>query len=776
MTDTYNENNLEWPEFSGDNDILANVLRELGYEVEYRGRSGISARNRYIIETKDGNLTEDVLKQIEQDIEKAQEIIKDRENKVVDRLFDENKYDEEGVFSYVVLGGHPSNPTYYDTNKYERVYSERLAHKGHLREYNHTYGYCLYDKEKLKNSKNKIFVFKEALRREFCDVSERYGISFKAGNNETGFSYIVNGTYLEHSETFDIDLTNEDEVREAFERHNLDWPKINATENEKAEELKKMGYDVGYVGRSGFEYRNRYEIKTKDRVLTKDVLEKMKEDFVKVDEIISNKKFKAFDDCFNETSSDANKCYAVIETGGTYYRERVPSSRYKEIASIRVGCTQDYRRGVEHTYATLFFDEEKLKNDKRKCIKIYVPKDMIGMVIGKKGATIKQLQEKYGKFFKVEQEPLEAKLEKISAIKDKFSSLLEEKGVIGILEGMDLTLQNEKDLVEAEKEELREFFKNKLELYEKEQEEMKISQRKNDIISLRNNIEKSFGDKFVDMTRDEIDFNTNLYLEENADKIVVIPNDEELAIMIEDLQESSKYLKEVRIFEHNSLVEQYADNINSYVRNYEKENSKELSFEELKEFVEENFADEKARLEAYNNAVEIISKEREDKRRIDSADKKFDKVVDTEITRFLNSDFTEPHGESYFNSVGKDRRDKGYELITRQIFIRLGIKDLMQEETSWGKSNTKLFYDYKNKVIDRINNYTLDNETTAELYCVDIVDETYDEPKVLTEEEKEEVKNKLKEAKKAYRNENKMKKVEGGLEGLLSLMGGMDGI
>ena len=35
---------------------------------------------------------------------------------------------------------------------------------------------------------------------------------------------------------------------------------------ETAIKLKKMGYDVGYVGRSGFEYRNRYEIKTKDRV------------------------------------------------------------------------------------------------------------------------------------------------------------------------------------------------------------------------------------------------------------------------------------------------------------------------------------------------------------------------------------------------------------------------------------------------------------------------------------------------------------------------------
>ena len=34
----------------------------------------------------------------------------------------------------------------------------------------------------------------------------------------------------------------------------------------------------------------------------------------------------------------------------------------------------------------------------------------------------------------------------------------------------------------------------------------------------------------------------------------------------------------------------------------------------------------------------------------------------------------------------------------------------------------------------------------------------------------------VKEAKKAYHNENKMKKVEGGLEGLLSLIGGMDGI
>ena len=782
MTDTneeYNENNLEWPTISGDNYELASVLKELGYELGYEGRSGIFSRNSYVIETKEGVLTEEVLEEIKQDIEKAKKIIDDKKNEVVDKLFNENKYDEDGVFSYVVLGGHPSNPVYYDTSKYGEVYSQRLAHKGHHREYNHTYGYCLYDKEKLKKNKKKIFVFDKALDRSFCDISEKYGISFKCGNKEDGFSYIINGIYLMHSQSFDIDLNNPKEVEEALERHNLSWPTISATEHRKAEVFESLGYDVEHIGRSGFESRNSYKIMTKDRVLTKEVLEIMKKDFAKVNEIIEREKFKAFDDCFNEASTDENKVYALVKTGGTYYREQIPASKYVEVASDRIACTQDHRRGIGHTYLSLFFDEEKLKADKRKCIKIYVPKSLIGIIIGKKGANIKKMQEKYGKFFKVEQDPVEAKLEKISAIKDKFCSLLKEKGPIGVLEGMDLSLTDEKNFSDDDKKSIKEFFIKKLEEYEARQEQEKIRKRKEDIQNLQSNIKESFAEKFIDMSDEEIVLKTKSYLSENADKISVMPNEDEINNMVSDMQKSSQYLREVREFNHKETVEKYLESLNKYVRNYEAENGSELSFRELKEYATEMFEDKKALDEAYAKTVEVLTKEREDKKRIEKADKMFDKVVDSAIFDFLNSDMAEPHGENYFNSVGKARRSLGYEVITTRIFDVLDISDLAKEKTLYGyECNSKKFLEYNDKVIERVESFDANNFTLEEYLVVEKdedIEEFFDEPEEITEEEKEKRKQKLKEAKKAYRAGQRAQKVSGGFEGLKGFLGGSEG-
>ncbi len=781
MTDTYDnenfdENKLEWPEFSGDKEELASVLREFGYELDYSGRSGISSRNRYIVKTKDKVLNKEVLKEIDSAFEKAEEMIKNRKNELIDKQFDENKYDEEGIFSCVILGGHPSNPTYYDTEKYGELSYERIAHKGSNRSYNHTYRYVLYDKEKLKNNKKKVFCFKENLEKCFCEISREYGINFKGGNKEVGFSYIVNGEMLEHSFSFDIDLENEKDVKEALERNNLSWPTIKATETQKANALASLGYDVEHVGRSGFESRNIYKIMTKDRILTQDVLQKMNKDIAKANEMVFREKNLEFDRCFDEASKDEGKCYAVLETGGSYYRERTPTSKYKEIASTRIANTKDHRRGIDHTYITLYFDEEKLKNDKRKFIKLYVPKDMIGLVIGSRGANIKELQQKYNKKFVVEQDPIELKQEKISVIKEKFLTLLNEKGAMGVLENMDLSLENEKELQDVEKEDLRKFFIERLDIYEKEQEQKKIRERKNNLKNLQKDIRESFNDELIDLSDEDIKEKTSLYLKENSDELLVVPNEEEFALMVSDFQSSSKYLREERTLKYNTLVKKYTEGLTEYIREYEKENSKELSFNELGEYAKTNFEDEKARLDAYEGVVKTISKEREDKKRLEKADKQFDKVVDVEIDKFLNSDFVEPHGVSYFDNVGKARRNWGYEIITENIFSRLGIEDLMKEECSWGGvRESQKFNEYKTKVIECVENLDIRYDEALNKYVVVEETEVFDESVEMSKEDKEAIKQKLKEAKKAYRNENKMKKVEGGLEGLLALSKGGDG-
>lgn len=779
MTDTYDnenfdENKLEWPEFSGDKEELASVLREFGYELDYSGRSGISSRNRYIVKTKDKVLNKEVLKEIDSAFEKAEKIISDRKNELVDKQFDENKYDEDGIFSCVILGGHPSNPTYYDTEKYGELSSERIAHKGSNRSYNHTYCYVLYDKEKLKNNKKKVFCFKENLEECFCEISRKYGINFKGGNKEVGFSYIVNGVKLEHSSSFDIDLENEKDVKEALERNNLSWPTIKATETQKANALASLGYDVEHVGRSGFESRNIYKIMTKDRILTQDVLQEMNKDIAKANEMVWREKNLEFDRCFDEASKDEGKCYAVLETGGSYYRERTPTSKYKEIASTRIANTKDHRRGIDHTYVTLYFDEEKLKNDKRKFIKLYVPKDMIGLVIGSRGANIKELQQKYNKKFVVEQDPIELKQEKISAIKEKFLTLLNEKGAMGVLENMDLSLENEKELQDVEKEKIKVFFKERLEIYQKNKEEENKRKRFNALIGLKNDICNSFGDEFVDMSDDEIYQRTNSYLEENADKILVMPNEEELNNMVEDMQKSSHCLKFEKDMKHKNLVDKYIEDMNVFVRQSEEKDGVEVSFEKLKEYADEKFENALANEEAYGKIVEVLSKERLDKKRCLEADKRFEDVVDDKIDEFFESGYAHPHGENYFNAVGKSRREWGYQAITENIFNQLGISDLMKEKTLYAEIYSEKFNQYKEKVVERIEQRE-ENYYSNSLCVVEECDDEMNCPLEMPEEDKEVLKQKLKEAKKAYREKGEMKKVVGGFEALAKMIGGSEG-
>ena len=179
----------------------------------------------------------------------------------------------------------------------------------------------------------------------------------------------------------------------------LYWPTINATKSVLANELRKMGYILTHCGRSCFEARNYYKISTTDDELTVENIKKIEKDIAEAKIQAEKNKLKAFDDYFDNESCDTNKVYAVIETGYDYHQTRLADDKYSEITCLRIACTADHRQDICHTYLSLMINEERMKDDKRNTIVLYVPKSMIGLIIGKNGENIKSLQNKYGKKF-----------------------------------------------------------------------------------------------------------------------------------------------------------------------------------------------------------------------------------------------------------------------------------------------------------------------------------------------------------------------------------------
>lgn len=185
---------------------------------------------------------------------------------------------------------------------------------------------------------------------------------------------------------------------------NLYWPTINATKSILAAKLREMGYITTHYGRSCFEARNCYEISIKDGELNVENIEKIKKDIIEAEKQTEIDKKHNFDEYFDNESDDVNKVYAFVMTGYNYHQTRIADDKYYTAACMRTACTADHRNSEDHTYLSFVINEERIKNDKRAVIVLYVPKDMMGLVIGKGGSNIKALSEKYGKRFIIKNE------------------------------------------------------------------------------------------------------------------------------------------------------------------------------------------------------------------------------------------------------------------------------------------------------------------------------------------------------------------------------------
>ncbi len=439
----------------------------------------------------------------------------------------------------------------------------------------------------------------------------------------------------------------------------IDWPVINATSKQLAAKMEARGYELEHRGRSGFESRNSIVIKTKDGILTPEIAQKMQQDLEQAKLECKQDKIKAFDEYFDEQSTDKSKVYAVVETGYNYDQTRIiDENKYERVAQIRTGCTKDHRQGYDHIYSELLINKERIKEDKRKFIVLEVPKDMMGLIIGKGGSNIKALQQKFGKRFNVVQDPRE---------------------------------------IESEK---------------KQAEEERKRQRKSDLQTLQDNIKNFIGENYLVADNDSIAVSMVEYINTNKDKLRFSPNADELQQMKDNLIkerdeeierenrrkaeeiEQQKRLEEERIAEQKRLeqekITEITQTVKTHIQTYADEHSGAvISNEDFIKFLRDTYQEDeltqKVLAPVQKDFLLKMEEERAMQQRFAEAEKNFEKVAAEEFKKFFaDDDATEGYGEEFFYSSFMNRNQRSsrgdrYTQISNDIARRLKIYDDLQK-------------------------------------------------------------------------------------------------
>ncbi len=546
----------------------------------------------------------------------------------------------------------------------------------------------------------------------------------------------------------------------------VDWPRIGGEKHNLADKLKEMGFIVEKIGRSGFDTRNSYKIKTADEKLTPEALTNVEQAIKKVKEIEKQENEDNFKKIFNNNTPDANKTYAVVATGGYNQDISVPEG-YNSIAEIRTACTADHRLKLSHTYDTLFINEEAMKKDKRRQITLFVPKEMIGMIIGKGGSQIKALGQKYGKYFKVEQDPRERSHLKASEIKSTFYLFRYTSNPEEILGKIDISLASYPELNEQDRKEVLEYIQSEMherEIYQQKKQEEKHQE---DLRKLEHNITEHFGTNLL--TTDDIKLAEGIakYLKENNQTLPVIPTTEEL----NQINENIKSTREDKRREEAANREWEINNIKSAIRSFIADNEKEgeiIPSERVEQFVREQFPESAYAEQIIEESKNNIQRRQKKAAAKIKAVKNFNKVAAEEFAKFYdNYEDSGPHKENYFDIVGRSRRSWGYSIIAYRTGKRLGIlENSFDDVNDYENPEYKDFMELREKIeefntpasFEEIQNYLvngLPSEQVEEESLEDI-------PEVkLTKEE-------MKEIKKA--SKSKGQKIQGGLSGLAALL------
>lgn len=204
----------------------------------------------------------------------------------------------------------------------------------------------------------------------------------------------------------------------SFDFAELPLPKIRGDEYELADVLKELWYNLTKLGRSWFASRNSYLIsiwKEKDKkklpllilwrdnvvwtgtiyeweVLSEQEFVETREWLEKAQEILANRRHNNILNYINQNKKWDISIISVWGSPDDFSFSDIPEN-FHIISQRRTARTQDHRRNMTHTYEVVLIDKNLFTW--KKFIKIQVPNEYKGLVIGKWGSTIKNLSEKF---------------------------------------------------------------------------------------------------------------------------------------------------------------------------------------------------------------------------------------------------------------------------------------------------------------------------------------------------------------------------------------------
>ena len=694
--------------------------------------------------------------------------------------FDDYAVDKNKIFAIV--------PHSLDAEQYRLITRDRqkdlyfYADKNRLEQFSSSHQTINLGENILSTVEDKGFYFSETIYNlELC--SFRYHIDLKISSAAPDTYYIIDGYYNKNAPKTDIDIDNPDELAKLKHLCSLSWPSINGREVDMADKLQQRGFYVEKIGRSGFANRNSFVIKTKEGILDDDSLAVINQAINELKAEKEKQKENNFIRQFAENSPDPNKTYAVVSIGGTEDNLRIPAG-YSQIADVRTACTQDHRQGHTHTYAVLFIHDETMMKDKRRQLTLYVPKDMIGLVIGKGGSKIKELGKKYNKFFKIEQSPTEKKRDQLNELDNKISHIIYSDEIKDTMEQINNLVVSSSWLSPQERESIIKNASEKVKSHEEFLQKQEALRRENQLFSLKERLYDSFGEKLIDADDEQIKKGVTDYLQQNKETLTFMPTVEELNQIDEQLRTSRDNKIQMREFQKQEEIQNMADSVRQFMDAAERD-GKIVEAPDVDKYIKETFADSAYIQSALEAGQKEVQRRAEERLIREEAAKNFDRVVNEEFDKFLNNPRnTGVHGVNYFSSVGRSRRTEGYRSIAYATGKRLKLLHGSYDDVShYTHPDYEEFINLTNKVRDveenrpviDVNDYIV-NPDTYSSYTEE--QELEDNPIELTPEEKEARKQMLKSAKAAAKKDMSAKgqktkqttTIKGGLAGLAALL------
>lgn len=694
--------------------------------------------------------------------------------------FDDYAVDKNKIFAIV--------PHSLDAEQYRLITRDRqkdlyfYADKNRLEQFSSSHQTINLGENILSTVEDKGFYFSETIYNlELC--SFRYHIDLKISSAAPDTYYIIDGYYNKNAPKTDIDIDNPDELAKLKHLCSLSWPSINGREVDMADKLQQRGFYVEKIGRSGFANRNSFVIKTKEGILDDDSLAVINQAINELKAEKEKQKENNFIRQFAENSPDPNKTYAVVSIGGTEDNLRIPDG-YSQIADVRTACTQDHRQGHTHTYAVLFIHDETMMKDKRRQLTLYVPKDMIGLVIGKGGSKIKELGKKYNKFFKIEQSPTEKKRDQLNELDNKISHIIYSDEIKDTMEQINNLVVSSSWLSPQERESIIKNASEKVKSHEEFLQKQEALRRENQLFSLKERLYDSFGEKLIDADDEQIKKGVTDYLQQNKETLTFMPTVEELNQIDEQLRTSRDNKIQMREFQKQEEIQNMADSVRQFMDAAERD-GKIVEAPDVDKYIKETFADSAYIQSALEAGQKEVQRRAEERLIREEAAKNFDRVVNEEFDKFLNNPRnTGVHGVNYFSSVGRSRRTEGYRSIAYATGKRLKLLHGSYDDVShYTHPDYEEFINLTNKVRDveenrpviDVNDYIV-NPDIYSSYTEE--QELEDNPIELTPEEKEARKQMLKSAKAAAKKDMSAKgqktkqttTIKGGLAGLAALL------